>query len=229
MPVIQMTGCDEESKMENILMIGAHYDDVELGCGGTAARFVSEGKKVYKLILTDNFVKESLFNKFTDPETSMQDSKKACEILGMQEILDFTKVPNCSLMYSTELMQRVESIISKYKIDTVFTHSKHDMNHDHVEAAQICIVAARHISNVYTYRSNIYITEEHYLPKIYWDISDYYEKKKEALASYGIEHQRNMAKGLNNLFENIIYQNKIWGYAIDKLYAEGFEVIKEVH
>lgn len=215
--------------MENILMIGAHYDDVELGCGGTAARLVSEGKKVYKLILTDNFVRESSFNKFTAPETSMQESKKACEILGIQEILDFTKVPNCNLMYSTELMQRVESIILKYKIDTVFTHSQNDMNHDHIEAAKISMVAARHVSNLYTYRSNIYITEVHYLPRVYWDISDFYEKKKDALSSYGIEHQRSMANGLNNLFENIIYQNKIWGYAIDKLYAEGFEVIKEVH
>ena len=31
-----------------------------------------------------------------------------------------------------------------------------------------------------------------------------------------------------NFFENVIYQNKIWGYAVDKMYAEGFEVIKEI-
>jgi LmbE family N-acetylglucosaminyl deacetylase len=228
MPVIQITDYSEENEMENILMIGAHYDDVELGCGGTAARFISEGKKVYKLILTDNFVRESSFNKFTAPDKSMEESKKACEILGIQEISDFTKVPNCNLTYSTELMQRIESIILKYTIDTVFMHSQNDMNHDHIEAARICMVAARHVSNLYTYRSNIYITEAHYVPRVYWDISDFYEKKKEALSSYGIEHQRSMANGMNHLFENIICQNKIWGYAIDKLYAEGFEVIKEV-
>ena len=110
--------------MENVLLVGAHCDDIELGCGGTAARLVSEGRSVYKLILTDNFVRESTFNKYTAPETSIQDSKKACEILGLQEITDFTKVPNCNLVYSTELMQRVEAVILKYNIDTVFMHSE---------------------------------------------------------------------------------------------------------
>ncbi len=31
--------------MKNILIIGAYYDDAELGVGGTAAKLVSEGKK----------------------------------------------------------------------------------------------------------------------------------------------------------------------------------------
>lgn len=214
--------------MKNVLLVGAHYDDIELGVGGTAARLVAEGKKVYKLILTDNFVRESEFNKFTAPETSLKESQKACEILGITEITDFTKVPNCTLSYSTELMQRVESIILRYDIDTIFMHSEYDMNHDHVGAAQICKVAARHIDNLYVYRSNIYVTETQFIPKVYFDISEYIDKKKESLAAYGEEHQRTMAKGENRLFENVIYQNKIWGYAINKMYAEAFEVIKEV-
>ena len=40
--------------VENILVIGAHFDDAELGCGGIMTRFAHEGKKVYKLTLTDN-------------------------------------------------------------------------------------------------------------------------------------------------------------------------------
>jgi len=40
--------------MKNVLIIGAHYDDAELGAGGTAAKLASEGKNVYKLTLTDN-------------------------------------------------------------------------------------------------------------------------------------------------------------------------------
>ena len=40
--------------MENILIVGAHFDDAELGAGGTAAKLVKQGKKVYKLTLTDN-------------------------------------------------------------------------------------------------------------------------------------------------------------------------------
>ena len=39
---------------EKILAIGAHFDDVDLGVGGTLAKLSKQGKKVYKLTLTDN-------------------------------------------------------------------------------------------------------------------------------------------------------------------------------
>ena len=80
-------------------------------------------------------------------------------------------------------------------------HSEYDMNMDHVEAAKICKVAARHVENLYVYRSNIYITENSVLyQRFFFDIPDYIEQKKKALAAYGDEHQRSMAGGQNKLF-----------------------------
>ena len=37
----------------DVLAIGAHPDDVELGCGGTIAKLISEGKKVAIIDLTE--------------------------------------------------------------------------------------------------------------------------------------------------------------------------------
>lgn len=48
--------------MENVLIVGAHFDDAELGAGGTAAKLASEGKNVYKLTLTDNVTKFDAMN-----------------------------------------------------------------------------------------------------------------------------------------------------------------------
>ena len=36
----------------NILAIGAHFDDVELGCGGTLARHVQQGDHVFVFVAT---------------------------------------------------------------------------------------------------------------------------------------------------------------------------------
>ena len=36
----------------DVLAFGAHPDDVELGCGGTIAKLISEGKKVAVVDLT---------------------------------------------------------------------------------------------------------------------------------------------------------------------------------
>ena len=48
--------------MKNVLIVGAHYDDTELGAGGTAAKLAAEGKNVYKLTLTDNVTRFAHMN-----------------------------------------------------------------------------------------------------------------------------------------------------------------------
>ena len=206
--------------MKNILMIGAHYDDVELGCGGTAAKLVSEGKKVYKITLTNNETHFEQYNINVATDESIQCSKNACTVLGVKEI-EFTPEPCNYLKYSTELMQRVEKIIYKYDIDTVFMHYDADMNQDHIEANKICMTAARHCDNILAYQSNTYIIAKSFYPSFFVDISDYLDKKTEALAQYGAEHNR-----FGSLFESNINRNLVWGYGNKVKAAEGFSVVK---
>lgn len=48
--------------MKNILVIGAHPDDIEIGCTGTILKLKEEGKKVYCLIMTNggNWLKKHI-------------------------------------------------------------------------------------------------------------------------------------------------------------------------
>ena len=62
----------------DILAIGAHPDDVELGCGGTIAKMVSQHKKVGILDLTEG----ELGTRGT-AETRKFESNKAREILSI--------------------------------------------------------------------------------------------------------------------------------------------------
>lgn len=207
--------------MKNVLVIGAHFDDAELGAGGTAAKLVAEGKKVYKLTLTDNATNFSQKNINVDFDSSKIQSQKACQVLGVHEITDFTPVECSKLSYNKEIMQRVEKVIYDYDIDTVFIHFGTDMNQDHVAASSICITAARHCSNILEYQSNGYILDNVFYPTYFVDISDYIEKKKEALACYGDEHNR-----FNRLFETNIERNHIWGYGNEVEFVEGFKLVK---
>ena len=163
--------------MDRILIIGAHYDDAELGAGGTAAKLSAEGKAVYKLTLTNNEVAESAFNRATRHTDSVQDSARACAILGVEEI-SFPQEPVCQLRYSTEIMQRVEQVILDYSIDTVFVHSEFDTNQDHCEAGKISKTAARHCSSILIYQSNLYVCEKPFYPTVFFDISGYIHKSE---------------------------------------------------
>lgn len=207
--------------MNNILVIGAHFDDAELGCGGTMAKLAAQGKNVYKLTLTDNVTHFKQMNISVSFEDSLSDSAKACEVLGVTEICDFEFAECNHLQYSSEFMQKVESIIFDYQIDTVFAHFYADANQDHVEASRICRTAARHCKNFFYYQSNGYVREESFHPTFFIDVSDYIEKKKASLAQYQSAHNRG-----DRLFETSIINNAVWGYANRVDYAEGFVPLK---
>lgn len=209
--------------MERILIVGAHFDDAELGVGGTAAKLAAHGKEVYKLTLTDNVTNFEAMNINVEYDSSRLQSAKACEVLGIHEITDFMPVPCTKLEYNTEIMQQVEKYILDLKIDTVFMHFKSDMNTDHVAAFRICLTAARHCKNILQYQSNGYVLENVYYPTFFVDISDFAEKKREALGCYGKEHNR-----FNSLFEVCMDRNRVWGYSNKVMYAEGFDVVKMV-
>lgn len=207
--------------MENVLIVGAHFDDAELGAGGTAAKLVSEGKKVYKITLTDNVTNFKQKSINVSYESSLSDSARACKELGVIEITDFIPEQCNKLKYSTEIMQRLEKIIFNLKIDTIFFHNDRDMNQDHIEASKICLTAGRHCKNILEYQSNGYVLDMAYYPTYFVDISKFIDKKKKSLGCYSDEHNR-----FNRLFETCIERNHIWGYANEVEYAEGFKVVK---
>lgn len=207
--------------MNNILIVGAHFDDAELGAGGTAAKLASQGKKVYKLTLTDNETNFSAMNINVAFESSKRQSAEACRILGVEEITDFKPVACSELEYSKELMQRVEKYIFDLNIDTIFMHFNADMNTDHVAASRICLTAGRHCKNIIQFQSNGYVLENVFYPTFFVDISEFIEKKRQALASYGKEHNR-----FDSLFEVTVERNRVWGYPNKCQYAEGFNIIK---
>ena len=207
--------------MNNVLIIGAHYDDAELGCGGTAAKLVAEGKNVFKLTLTDNVTKFSHMNINVQYETSVRESALACNVLGIKEITEFKPISCCQLFYRTDIMQRVEDVIYDYNIDTVFMHYIDDLNQDHISAAKICVTASRHCKNVFMYQSNLYVLPNPFTPNFFVDVSDYIDKKREALYQYTGDHNR-----FNSLFETNIERIHIWGYSNKVKYAEGFLVHK---
>lgn len=207
--------------MENILIVGAHFDDTELGAGGTAAKLAAEGKNVYKLTLTDNVTKFDAMNINVAYESSRVQSARACEVLGINEITDFIPVECSKLEYSKELMQKIEKYIIDLNIDTIFMHFNADMNTDHVAASRLCLTAGRHCKNIIQFQSNGYVLENVYYPTFFVDISDFVDKKKKALSCYGSEHNR-----FDSLFEVSIDRNRVWGYSNKVKYAEGFNIIK---
>lgn len=210
--------------MEKILIIGAHYDDAELGAGGTASKLISEGKEVYKLTLTNNVTRSKHLHLNIEYETSKKESSKSSHILGVKEVEDFEPIDCCELFYNSKTMQSIEDVIYRYSIDTVFMHYTEDANQDHIEAAKLSKTAARHCDNLLAYQSNLYILSRPFYPTYFVDISNHIDKKIEALTQYSNEHNR-----FSCLFEANIERNKVWGFSFNVKYAEAFLPLKMLY
>lgn len=65
----------------DILAIGAHPDDVELGCGGTLAKLAAAGRRVGILHLTRGEA-----GTLGSPEQRRQEAERAAEILGAADL-----------------------------------------------------------------------------------------------------------------------------------------------
>lgn len=209
----------------NILAIGAHHDDIELGCGGAIAKLAFEGHQVYGITLTDSETHFEQKNIYRSKEEALKEAERAAGVIGLQlKDLDHPKAKNGCLVYDVQLMRQIEKFIFNHKISQIFTHWRYDMNTDHEAASKLTTVAARHVQRILAFRSNWYQPDRAFNGNFYIDISDHIESKKKSLECYSVEI-KNRSREWADTFINY---NRSWGFSVGTKFAELFEVIRWV-
>src|ERR1700676_2174953 len=145
----------------NILALGAHPDDIELGSGGTLIKAVREGHNVFMHTLTRGGASG-------DPAQRTEELKRSAKFIGAKD-LKIDDFEDTKLTPGPELISHIESYINFADPDIIFTHSKRDIHHDHRAIANATVEAARFSSNIMAYE--IPLTKE-FEPEVYYDISD---------------------------------------------------------
>lgn len=115
----------------DILAFGAHPDDVELGCGGTIAKMVSEGKKCVVVDLT----RGELGTRGTD-ETRKAEAADAAKILGLSA-RENLGMKDGFLVNSEEYQLRIVKMIRKYRPEIVLANAIDDRHPDHAKGAKL--------------------------------------------------------------------------------------------
>lgn len=207
----------------NILAVGAHHDDIELGCGGTLARMVDEGHEVFGIVLTNSETHYAQRNIHRTSHDAASEALKAAKHIGLRYIHpEIPRKDNGTLTYDVNTMRYLEELMHQYEISMVFSHWRKDLNTDHSAAASMTVVAARHVSKVLMYRSNWYQPEQPFNGIFHVDISKTIKKKENALCCYKSEIKN---RG-NEWVDSFLNANGITGFSIDKAYAEVFEPVK---
>lgn len=156
----------------NVLAIGAHPDDVEIGCGGTLLRHALAGHNVILLVITQGEAGPG------DVDDRVAEQEAAARVLGVKEVI-WGHLPDGRVSnHELSLVHVIEQVISQHGIDVVYTHGPGDSHQDHRAVAQATEGAARHAGQVLCYNSPSSVG---FLPTVFVDITDNVERKVAAL------------------------------------------------
>ncbi|HEY4372680.1 MAG TPA: PIG-L family deacetylase [Burkholderiales bacterium] len=205
----------------NVLAIGAHFDDVELGCGGALAKHVAKGDKVVVYVATRSGFSNHRNSEVRSNDVAQAEGEAAMRALGVQHLLcgNFNTL---EVEFVDALNIEILRIIEDHQIDLVYSHWVGDIHHDHQAVGRAALHSSRHVPRLLMYRSNWYHSPMDFRGNFYVDITETWSRKRDAILTHASEVERTGRKWVS-FFEN---EAENAGQRIGRRYAEVFEVLK---
>jgi len=169
---------------KRILFIGAHSDDVEIGCGGIAAKLHSQGCQIAFVTATDC------------GETRKEETKRAASLLGLEEskkTLFIGEVRDGKLNENTEMLSIwLRKIKDAFNPTTVFCHHQNDNHADHKTLFDIStrVFAGRNLIQFYIPKMKM--QQSSFISNIAEDISDFIDKKIELCKCHETQKEKDV-------------------------------------
>ena len=225
---------------QKFLVIAAHPDDEVIGCGGTIARLVREGKDVHIVILANGLTSRARREEQNSVELLKhhhQRAQQAGSLIGASSVrvLGFPdqKLDTLPLL---EITQAIEQEIERVQPDAIFTQHGGDLNQDHVITYRATLTATRPMAGgcvrcVYAYEVpsstewSFQRFAPHFQPSVFFDIADTLEIKIAAMQIYQSE-ARDFPHPRSSRALQAIAQR--WGSVVGLNAAEAFEFVREI-
>jgi bacillithiol biosynthesis deacetylase BshB1 len=221
----------------DLLAIGAHPDDVELGCSGTLINEVRKGKKVGVADLTQG----ELGTRGT-AETRHAEAADAAKIMGIH-VRENLRMRDGFFKNDEEHQMQVIRILRKYKPEIVIANILEDRHPDHGRGGWLVYDACffsglRQIKTLdddgneqEKWRPKMllhYIQDRFYEPDIITDISDVWEQRMESIRAYKTQFYDPNSKEPQSYLSNpefidaLVARARLLGKRIGVKYGEGF-------
>ena len=194
------------------LVLAPHPDDETIGLGGTIAKAASNGDDVVVCVITGHGEQPHPLFKRDRMQLTRDDCKKACDIMGVSELM-FTNLPT-TLLDMTPIYQInkvIDDVVKQVQPDELYIPFTGDLHKDHGSIAYAAMVSTRPyldigktVKRVLAYET---LSETHldapyfntsFQPNYFVDISDFLDTKVEAMGQYHLQlkegaHPRSLA------------------------------------
>lgn len=194
-----------------VLAIGAHPDDVEIGCGGRLLQHAALGHRVIVLILSAG---EAGGGRGKRRREAIHAVERLGGELVLAELVD-TQVPS-----SGETITTISRVIQQYSPSVVYTHSIHDNHQDHRAVHQATLVAARAVPTIYCYQSPSSTVD--FQPAYFANIGEQLENKLALIDCYASQTVK-----CPYLAPDLIRSTaRYWGRYAGNTLVEPFEIVR---
>jgi LmbE family N-acetylglucosaminyl deacetylase len=170
-----------------ILAIGAHPDDIEVGCSGTLAKYAQAGHDVYLLVMTEGHMggKRAVRKK---------EQVKSAKILKPRALLWGGCEDTSLSLHMNKMVQDIEAVLKKVAPDFIFVQYEDDTHQDHRSLAKATISATRYVRNVLFYEGP---TTQNFAPTVFVDIKETIDTKFAMLLAHQSQVQKTNIEGLS--------------------------------
>lgn len=180
----------------DILAFGAHPDDTELGCSGTLASLVKQGRTVVVADLT----RGEMGSRGT-AEIRMKEAEKAAAILGLSDRINLG-LPDTELINTRQLQLPIIEVIRRFKPHICILPAPSDRHPDHGNASTLLSDAIYYSGLVKIATKGIdrqpqdphrpahvlhYMQDRPFEPDLIYDISDTQELKEKAIKAFATQ------------------------------------------
>lgn len=204
----------------DVLAIGAHPDDAELGCAGFLLKAQARGLKTGIVVLT-----QGEMSAFGDAETRVAEAREAAEILQVDayEILD---MPDAGLEFNYENTLRIVEALKQLRPRLLLTPDFDDNHPDHAVVPRL-VERAGYLATreaLFPEREALIPQPQHITfplsfqrarrPTFVLDITDVYGLKQKALKAHSSQY--------GPLLFGVEVAARYYGMMIPAAYGEGF-------
>ncbi len=118
--------------MANILVVGPHPDDQELGMGGTIIRLIEQGHDVQLLDMTNGEP-----TPHGSPAQREKEWTAAAKVLGLKRPRKLLGLKNREVQHTLEARHAVAAVIRQHQAQIVFLPYPEDAHPDHIATTRI--------------------------------------------------------------------------------------------
>jgi LmbE family N-acetylglucosaminyl deacetylase/CheY-like chemotaxis protein len=211
--LIERAAAERRSRPRQVVVaIGAHPDDVEIGCGGILLRHRAHGDRVMVLTLTGG-------EHGGVASERLQEAQRAARILDVELVLG--ALSDTKISEGAETISLIEETVRAMQPTIVYTHSLQDGHQDHRSVHRATVVACRAVPSLYCYQAPS--SDVDFRPTKFIEIGDFLDRKVEAIGAYASQTAKRPYLRETLLCATAEYWGRFMQYGI----AEPLEVVRE--